>query len=104
MGNGCLITCDLETFPAKTLLLLKGLVWGGFKVWIKQKSKENHQKRANTDTGNGRAQKKPGNQAKVKKECRVDVKKAQEEVGICKEVTQRTSTNVTSMDCQLGNP
>ncbi|GJU74987.1 reverse transcriptase domain-containing protein [Tanacetum coccineum] len=37
-------------------------------------------------------------------ECRVDVKKAQEEVGICKEVTQRTSTNVTSMDCQLGNP
>ncbi|GJT29254.1 reverse transcriptase domain-containing protein [Tanacetum coccineum] len=89
------------------------------KVWIKQKSPENRQKRANTDTGNGRAQKKPGNQAKVKKvitspsnaigqslarECRVDVKKAQEEVGICKEVTQRTSTNVTSMDCQLGNP
>ncbi|GJY54271.1 reverse transcriptase domain-containing protein [Tanacetum coccineum] len=35
---------------------------------------------------------------------KVDVKKAQEEVGICKEVTQRTSTNVTSMDCQLGNP
>ncbi|GKB28316.1 ribonuclease H-like domain-containing protein [Tanacetum coccineum] len=51
-------------------------------------------KRANTDTGNGRAQKKPGNQAKVKKstsgqpshphwsrqarECHVDVKKAQE--------------------------
>ncbi|GJX42596.1 hypothetical protein Tco_0257586 [Tanacetum coccineum] len=41
---------------------------------------------------------------KADRECRVDVKKAQEEVGICKEVTQRTSTNVTSMDCQLGNP
>ncbi|GJU54142.1 reverse transcriptase domain-containing protein [Tanacetum coccineum] len=36
-------------------------------VWIKQKSRENRQKRANTDTGNGRAQKKPGNHTKVKK-------------------------------------
>ncbi|GKB09749.1 hypothetical protein Tco_0838061 [Tanacetum coccineum] len=35
-------------------------------VWIRQKSHENRQKRANTDTRNGRAQKKPGNQAKVK--------------------------------------
>ncbi|GJU40908.1 reverse transcriptase domain-containing protein [Tanacetum coccineum] len=39
----------------------------GHRVWIKQKSQGNGQKRANTDTGNGRAQKKPGNQAKVKK-------------------------------------
>ncbi|GJU64752.1 reverse transcriptase domain-containing protein [Tanacetum coccineum] len=36
-------------------------------VWIRQKSRENRKKWANTDTGNGRAQKKPGNQAKVKK-------------------------------------
>ncbi|GJU66090.1 retrovirus-related pol polyprotein from transposon TNT 1-94, partial [Tanacetum coccineum] len=62
-------------------------------VWIKQKSRENRQKRANTDTGNGRAQKKPGikkpkskvnqwsNLGQLKsntRECRVDVKKAQE--------------------------
>ncbi|GKF78752.1 hypothetical protein Tco_0234320, partial [Tanacetum coccineum] len=33
---------------------------------IKPLIKEEH-RRANTDTGNGRAQKKPGNQAKVKK-------------------------------------
>ncbi|GKE13166.1 hypothetical protein Tco_1416717 [Tanacetum coccineum] len=38
------------------------------------------------------------------RECHVVVKKAQEEVGICIEVTQRTSTNVTSMDCHAGNP
>ncbi|GJX47477.1 hypothetical protein Tco_0272667 [Tanacetum coccineum] len=85
-------------------------------VWIKQKLQENRQKWANTDTGNGRAQKKPGNQAKVKKstsgqpavqtlarECLVDGKIAQEKRGLY-HYTQRTSTNVTSMDCQLGNP
>ncbi|GKB47674.1 putative reverse transcriptase domain-containing protein [Tanacetum coccineum] len=37
------------------------------KVRIRQKSQENRQKRANTDTRNGRAQKKPGNQAKKSK-------------------------------------
>ncbi|GKD94612.1 putative ribonuclease H-like domain-containing protein, partial [Tanacetum coccineum] len=35
-----------------------------YKVRIRQKSQENRQKRANTDTRNERAQKKPGNQAK----------------------------------------
>ncbi|GKF68011.1 hypothetical protein Tco_0197690, partial [Tanacetum coccineum] len=29
---------------------------------------------------------------------------AQEEVGICIGVSHNKSTNVTSMDCQLGNP
>ncbi|GJZ91988.1 hypothetical protein Tco_0664053, partial [Tanacetum coccineum] len=54
-------------------------------VRIRQKSQENRQKQANTNTGNRRAQKKLANQAKVKKsnldqlkECHVDVKKAQE--------------------------
>ncbi|GKF17118.1 putative reverse transcriptase domain-containing protein, partial [Tanacetum coccineum] len=37
------------------------------RVRIRQKSRENRQKRANTDTRNGRAQKKPGNQAKKSK-------------------------------------
>ncbi|GKA36220.1 homeodomain-like protein, partial [Tanacetum coccineum] len=35
-------------------------------VRIRQKSQENRQKRANTDTRNGRAQKKPGNQATLR--------------------------------------
>ncbi|GKF03913.1 hypothetical protein Tco_0034581, partial [Tanacetum coccineum] len=103
-------------------------------VWIKQKSQENRQKRANTDTGNGRAQKKPGNQAKVKKstsgqpsvnfgqtvkvktkgkaklrvkearECLVDVKKAQG-MGIFRlESLLEKAQGVTITDCHAGNP
>ncbi|GJW43039.1 hypothetical protein Tco_0071838 [Tanacetum coccineum] len=70
-------TCSYPTDKHKDIMKAQ--------VRIYQKSQENRQKRANTDTGNGRAQKKPGNQAKVKKstlvnsqECHVDVKKAQE--------------------------
>ncbi|GJY19960.1 reverse transcriptase domain-containing protein [Tanacetum coccineum] len=54
-------------------MVKEGIVLGhkispaGIEVRIRQKSQENHQKRANTDTMNGRAQKKPRNQAKVKK-------------------------------------
>ncbi|GJS92980.1 hypothetical protein Tco_0799948 [Tanacetum coccineum] len=71
-------------------------------VWIKQKSQGNGQKPGKHEHEERKNTKEAGDSKP--KECRVDVKKAQEEVGICKEVTQRTSTNVTSMDCQLGNP
>ncbi|GJV08353.1 hypothetical protein Tco_1346009 [Tanacetum coccineum] len=40
---------------------------------------------------------------KSKKECHVDDRKAQSEDGFYSGYTHRTSTNITSMDCQLGN-
>ncbi|GJV34086.1 putative reverse transcriptase domain-containing protein [Tanacetum coccineum] len=62
------------------------------KVRIRQKSQENRQERANTDT---RTEEWNATLAGVK---------AQEEVGIYKEVTQRESTNVSITDCHVGNP
>ncbi|GKA20875.1 hypothetical protein Tco_0700864 [Tanacetum coccineum] len=58
------------------------------RVRIRQKSQENRQKRANTDTRNGRAQKKPGNQAKVKVNTRRQNLKSSNPIPQVSKVTQ----------------
>ncbi|GJS58599.1 putative ribonuclease H-like domain-containing protein [Tanacetum coccineum] len=63
---------------------------GQFKnpVWIRQKSQENRKKRANTDTGNGRAQNKPRIQSYAKKnqlqqkECHVEARKDSKRIAL----------------------
>ncbi|GJV68844.1 ribonuclease H-like domain-containing protein [Tanacetum coccineum] len=59
----------------------------GGKVRIYQKSQENRQKRANTDTRNGRAQKKPRTQSQSQEKS-----------------TLKRAQGVTITDCHAGNP
>ncbi|GJS87863.1 reverse transcriptase domain-containing protein [Tanacetum coccineum] len=109
-GTGFLVTNTWEQSPTSQKTKDSDI------VRIYQKSQENRQKRANTDTRNGRAEEKPKIQSQSQKsqpsvnsgqkvkECHVDSKKAQGCVGFTLLALTQVTQAVTSKDCQLGNP
>ncbi|GJV92113.1 hypothetical protein Tco_1539926 [Tanacetum coccineum] len=83
-------------FHRKTTRMLRNVL-NPKRVRIYQKSQDNHQKRANTDTRNGRAQKKPKIQKQSQEKSTLSQLKS-------KKVNLGSNTKCHITDCHTGNP